>query len=121
MFISTVQDLINALRTRNPEAQVFLMTQRKNPRENLLAGVVGREEMVDQRYRVENGIQPDDVFLAVGRQLRPGSLSAWIVAESRDLAPQANDEVPRTRWQITLAQIAKQHLGIETLQVRNTD
>ena len=77
----TVRDLILLLQSRNPNAQVFLMTQRKAPFENHLAGVVGREEMADQDWRVEPGIADDDVFLVVGKRIRPGSLSAWIEAE----------------------------------------
>jgi hypothetical protein len=77
----TVRDLIFHLQSRNPNAQVFLMTQRKAPFENHLAGVVGREEMADQDWRLEPGIGSDDVFLVVGRRIRPGSLSAWIQAE----------------------------------------
>jgi hypothetical protein len=79
--MTTVKDLINSLQDRNPEAQVFFMTQRKQPFENHIAGVVGREEMTDQRWRFEPGIGTDDVFLVVGRRIRPGSLSAWLVAE----------------------------------------
>jgi len=77
----TVRDLIAILQSRNPNAQVFLMTQRKAPFENHLAGVVGREEMTDQDWRVGPGIADDDVFLVVGKRIRPGSLSAWIEAE----------------------------------------
>jgi len=77
----TVRDLIALLQSRNPNAQVLLMTQRKAPFENHLAGVVGREEMADQDWRVEPGVADDDVFLVVGKRIRPGSLSAWIEAE----------------------------------------
>src|SRR5262245_58292885 len=90
------KDLIATLKTRNPEAQVFLMTTRKQPFENLLLGVVGREDMFDQRLRSEPGIAADDVFLVVGRRLRPGSFSAWIVSENNDTFVRPTGEVPAT-------------------------
>ncbi len=78
--MTTVKDLIATLQTRNPNAQVYFMTQRRQPFENHIAGVVGREEMADQAWRIEPGVARDDVFLVTGRRIRPGSLSAWIIA-----------------------------------------
>jgi hypothetical protein len=75
------KDLIAILQSRNPESLVGLMTQRKQPFENAILGVVEREEMSDQRFRFERGISADDLFIVVGKRVRPGSLSAWIVAE----------------------------------------
>ena len=77
----TIKELIATLQTRNLNAQVYFMTQRKQPFENHIAGVVGREEMADQAWRIEPGVARDDVFLVTGRRIRPGSLSAWIIAE----------------------------------------
>ncbi len=94
--MTKIKDLIATLKTRNPEAQVFMMTTRKQPFENYLAGVVGREEMLDQQWREELGIAPDDVFLVVGKRIRPGSLSAWIVAEHRADTEQPEVEIPRS-------------------------
>ena len=54
--MTTIKHRIATLQTRNPNAQVYLMTQRKQPFENHLAGVVGREEMADQAWRIESGI-----------------------------------------------------------------
>lgn len=118
--MTTVKNLVNCLQGRNPDAQVFLMTQRKQPFENHLAGVVGREEMLDQQWRLELGVGHDDVFLVVGRRIRPGSLSAWIVAEHAQRAAQVDrgDATTSTAWKATLQQIAQQHLRIDTLEVR---
>lgn len=90
--MTMINDLIG---TRNPEAQVFLMTTRKQPFENQLFGVVGREEMSDQRWRADPGIGTDDVFLVVGPRIRPGSLSAWIVVERRAVARSRGSRPPR--------------------------
>jgi hypothetical protein len=59
--MTKIKNLIATLTTRNPEAQVFMMTTRKQPFENYVAGVVGREEMLDQQWREEPGIASDDV------------------------------------------------------------
>src|SRR5437868_336957 len=119
--MTKIKDLIATLKTRNPEAHVFTMTTRKQPFENYLAGVVGREDMFDQKFRSEPGIAADDVFLVVGRRIRPGSLSAWIVAEhhdtiahvhpAADLQASDHDELAGA----TLADIAREHLGGELL------
>jgi len=117
--MTTVKDLINTLQTRNPSAQVFLATQRKAPHENYLAGVVGREEMADQRFRIEPGVRTDDVFLVVGKRIRPGSLSAWILAETRPLqALVADSDAALPPWQATLKHIAQHHLQVATLRER---
>ena len=118
--MTTTKDLIAILKTRNPNAQVFFMTQRKQPFENHLAGVVGREEMADQQWRFEPGIAPDDVFLVVGRRIRPGSLSAWIVAERQAAAALPATEMPATDTSepmaVALAEIARQHLQLKFLE-----
>jgi hypothetical protein len=76
-----IKDLVVSLLRFNPEAQVFFMTTRKSPFENAIAGIVQRSEMLDQLGRDEYGVEADDVFLTVGRRIRPGSLSAWIIPE----------------------------------------
>jgi hypothetical protein len=119
--MTTVKDLINSLLTRHPDAQVFFMTQRKQPFENHVAGVVGREEMLDQQWRVEPGVERDDVFLVVGKRIRPGSLSGWIVAESQAAQAPADDDTTMTRWKATMTQIAEHYLGIDTLEERGRD
>ena len=117
--MTKIKDLIATLKTRNPEAQVFMMTTRKQPFENYVAGVVGREEMLDQQWREEPGIASDDVFLVVGRRIRPGSLSAWIVAEHRAaMEPAGVDPPANERDELagaTLADIAREHLGVDLL------
>ncbi len=99
--MTKIKDLIATLKTRNPEAQVFMMTTRKQPCENYLAGVVGREDMFDQKFRREPGVAADDVFLVVGKRIRPGS--AWNVCDHHDtivhpgvdLAPGNEEELMR--------------------------
>lgn len=117
--MTKIKDLIADLATRNPEAQAFFMTTRKQPFENRIVGVVGREEMFDQRWRVDEGIAPDDVFLVVGKRLRPGSYSAWIVAEHRANHPDA----PRrafvgaddAQMDAEIAHIVESHLDVAPL------
>jgi len=110
-----IKDLVSLLLSHNPNAQAFFMTQRKQPFENHIAGVVARSQMADQEGRDEDGIAQDDVFLAVGKRIRPGSLSAWIVAERGpregvDLrAPEGHAE-----REAILVGIARDHLDIES-------
>jgi hypothetical protein len=116
-----IKDLIATLKTRNPEAQVFMMTTRRSPFENHLAGVVGREDMFDQKFRNEPGIAPDDVFLVVGRRIRPGSLSAWIVSEHHDTIVHPGGDVRPSDEQesmaATLADIVREHLdNVDSLE-----
>jgi hypothetical protein len=82
----TNKDLISILLTYKPEAQVVFMTQRAQPFENHIAGVVSRAEMDDQIGRIDAGISQTDIFLVVGRRIRPGSLSAWVLAERNQAA-----------------------------------
>jgi hypothetical protein len=119
--MTKTKDLIAALTTRNPEAQVFMMTTRKQPFENVLLGVVGREDMFDQRFRNEPGIAADDVFLVVGKRLRPGSFSAWIVSEHHDTIARPTLEVPGRdndeMMTATLADIVREHLdNVDSLE-----
>ena len=96
------------------------MTQRRQPFENHIAGVVGREEMADQAWRIEPGIARDDVFLVTGRRIRPGSLSAWIIAEHRQLVSgHAADETTSEfsgKMAEALTEIARHHLRIDSLE-----
>jgi hypothetical protein len=119
--MTKIKDLIATLKTRNSEAQVFLMTTRKSPFENHLAGVVGREDMFDQKFRSEPGIAADDVFLVVGRRIRPGSLSAWIVCEHHDTIVHPGVDVrPSDEQELmaaTLADIVREHLdNVDSLE-----
>jgi hypothetical protein len=118
--MTLVKDLIATLQTRNPNAQVYQMTQRKQPFENHLAGVVGREEMADQAWRIEPGIAPDDVFLVTGKRIRPGSLSAWIIAEHhQQVGERATDAAVNEftgKMAEVLTGIAKQHLRLDSLE-----
>ena len=116
----TIKELIATLQTRNPNAQVYFMTQRKQPFENHIAGVVGREEMADQAWRIEPGVARDDVFLVTGRRIRPGSLSAWIIAEHRQLVSRHAADATASEFSGKMAEalteIARQHLRIDTLE-----
>lgn len=119
--MTKIKDLIATLTARNPEAHVFMMTTRKQPFENYLTGVVGREEMLDQRWRDEPGIAPDDVFLVVGKRIRPGSLSAWIVAEHQSATAQPAVEYPTSSddelMEATLTDIVREHLdNVDSLE-----
>src|SRR6266496_530344 len=117
--MTKIRDLIATLKTRNPEAQVFMMTTRKQPFENYLAGVVGRDDMFDQKFRSEPGIAADDVFLVVGRRIRPGSLTAWIVSEHHNTIAHPAFDVSATDdaelMAATLADIVREHLDIDGL------
>jgi len=118
--MTLVKDLIATLQTRNPNAQLYLMTQRKQPFENHLTGVVGREEMADQAWRVEPGIARDDVFLVTGKRIRPGSLSAWIIAEHHQQVGERAIDAAVNEFTGKMAEvltgIAKQHLHIDSLE-----
>jgi hypothetical protein len=121
--MTKIKDLIATLQTRNPEAQVFMMTTRKQPFENYVAGIVGRDEMADQQWRLEPGIAPDDIFLVVGKRIRPGSLSAWIIAEHRAATRQhpVVESPPSDDAELMaamLADIVREHLDIDSLEDR---
>jgi hypothetical protein len=111
-----IKDLVVLLLAQNPNAQAFFMTQRKQPFENHIAGIVARWQMVDQDGRDEPGIAEDDVFLTVGKRIRPGSLSAWLLAEraEREAANLQSVDEPDSR-DATLATIAREHLDVESL------
>jgi hypothetical protein len=122
--MTTIKELIATLQTRKPNAQVYRMTTRKQPFENHLLGVVGREEMLDQAWRIEPGIAPDDVLLVTGKRIRPGSLSAWIIAERRQLGGERGAAAPMEfsgRMAEALTGIAREHLGIDTLDDASWD
>jgi len=110
-----IKDLVSLLLAHSPNAQAYFMTQRKQPYENVIAGVVARSQMADQEGREEDGIAPDDVFLTVGKRVRPGSLSAWIVAERgprEGVALQAPEG--HAQREAVLVGIAREHLDIES-------
>jgi len=81
------------------------MTQRKEPYENYLAGVVGRDQMTDQAGRVTPGAAEDDVFLVVGKRVRRGSPEAWTVAERAETVAHAtsNQDQPSSRASLTFS------------------
>jgi hypothetical protein len=111
-----IKDLVTLLLGHNPNAQALLMTPRKQPYENRIAGVVARAQMTDQEGRDEPGIAADDVFLAVGKRIRPGSLSAWIVAE-RPKPPGVALQLAgaSAEREAMLEGIAREHLDVESL------
>src|SRR3954466_16148127 len=76
--------------------------------------------MADQAWRIELGIARDDVFLVTGKRIRPGSLSAWIIAEHRQLvsghAADATTSEFSGKMAEVLTEIARHHLRIDTLE-----
>lgn len=78
----TVAELIDILSDLDPDARVYLMTQKAWPFENRLAGVSVRsefEEVDDDKPEGDAYARPSDVFLCEGDQLRYGSADAWNV------------------------------------------
>ena len=74
----------------------------------------------DQARRIEPGIAQDDVFLVTGKRIRPGSLSAWIIAEHRQQVGERTTD-PATselsgKMAEVLTEIARHHLRIDTLE-----
>ncbi|MEO7733815.1 MAG: hypothetical protein ABIY55_22815 [Kofleriaceae bacterium] len=114
-----IKDIIDLLLAHNPNANALLMTNRKQPFENHLVGVVARSEMADQVGRVEAGIATDDVFLVVGKRIRPGSLSAWIVAERVSGRDQPVDRLEQR--EAAIAAVARCHLQLDTLDPDDPD
>jgi hypothetical protein len=84
LTMTTARDLISFLQQCNPDAEILLMTQRKDPYENHIAGVVMRADLSGQDGRHEPGMGHDDVFLVVGKRIRQGNPSAWLHAEQSD-------------------------------------
>lgn len=91
-----VSKLIELLSDLDPDADVYVMSQRSYPFENALDGVTIREDFVDcddddveadddpeapgpdDRWSApESKLPRNDVFLLEGRQLRYGSSAAW--------------------------------------------
>jgi hypothetical protein len=108
-----IKELIGLLLAHSPSAQAYFMTQRKQPFENHIAGVVSRAQMADQHGCEEEGIAGDDVFLTVGKRIRPGSLSAWILPERAE----REGVVPLESWECDriLDAIAEEFLDIDLL------
>jgi len=78
-----VQDLIEQLEDLDPEAQVYLMTQRDWPFEQRIVHVAIREnfeDVEDEECRDPSEYparKPDDVFIVAGDQIRYGNKNAW--------------------------------------------
>lgn len=76
-----VQELIEILSEKDPNAEVRIMCQPSWPFEYDLLGVVSREEFdsecSDEEGNWENDISPKDVFIVQGGQLRYGDKGAW--------------------------------------------
>lgn len=71
-----VKELIQALESYDPDAEVLLATQPSWPFENRVFGVVSREEMNPGGLPPSEGAN-SDVLLLEGTQLRYGSKAAW--------------------------------------------
>ena len=91
-----VSELIELLSDLDPDAEVYMMSQRNYPFEVALDGVTVREDFVecddedddsddedeapsahDRWSTPESRLPRNDVFLLEGRQLRYGSSAAW--------------------------------------------
>jgi hypothetical protein len=75
-----VSELIEILNDCDPEASVFVMTQRNYPLEATLHGVSVREEFSDDED-TDRDRAPNDVVLLEGRNIGYGSSDAWAVAQ----------------------------------------
>jgi hypothetical protein len=74
----TVRELIRVLESMPKSATVLLGTQESYPFENELAGVVQRHDFMHREDEDwEDGVEPDDVLLLEGDQLRYGNSDAW--------------------------------------------
>jgi hypothetical protein len=71
-----VKELIQALESYEPDAEVLMATQPSWPFENRVFGVVSREEMSPDAPPPHDGANTD-VLLLEGTQLRYGSKAAW--------------------------------------------
>ena len=71
-----VRDLIQALESHDPDAEVVLCIQSQWPLEATLLGAVSREEMQGPDAAPSSG-SSTDVLLVEGSQLRYGSKAAW--------------------------------------------
>jgi hypothetical protein len=78
-----VRELIKILNDCDPDAEVLLASQPNYPFEYAVAGVVTREDFLDQddsegdEPELPNGERLDDVLLCEGQQLRYGDREAW--------------------------------------------
>lgn len=76
-----VRDLIEELEVMDQDAEVLIMIQENWPFECDLHGVVKREDFNDEDDEdggdYGDGLDPSDVFLVQGSQLRYGSKRAW--------------------------------------------
>jgi hypothetical protein len=72
-----VRDLIEALESYDPDAQVLLCTQSQWPLEAHLAGLTSREEMQGPDAAPPRDGASSDVLLIEGQQVRYGSKAAW--------------------------------------------
>ncbi|MGN6107593.1 MAG: hypothetical protein ACTHU0_20960 [Kofleriaceae bacterium] len=61
----------------DPNAKVFIMSQKHWPFEYAVDGIAVREELQGDDERLEEGTSTSDVFIVEGEQLRYGSGAAW--------------------------------------------
>lgn len=82
-----VKELIEILEGMNPEAEVYTMSQKQWPFENVVKAVVERDlfEEVDREEEDAKAQEDpyyrrktvDDVFIVEGKQIRYGNKEAW--------------------------------------------
>jgi hypothetical protein len=70
-----VHQLIELLEGADPNADVCLMSQPAWPLEYAVAGIAVREDFAEDGEAAD--LQPNDVFILEGAQLRYGSEAAW--------------------------------------------
>jgi hypothetical protein len=75
----TVRELIKMLEELPPRATVLIGSQPSYPFENELAGVVQRTDFMHREDEdwVDEDVEPTDVLLLEGDQLRYGNSDAW--------------------------------------------
>ena len=77
-----VRELIELLKTQNPDAEVTMVTQPNWPLEYALAGVAVRSDLLDEdvdpakQERYADGTAASDVILVEGTWLRCGQTTA---------------------------------------------
>lgn len=81
-----VKELFAFLKDMDPEATVLIMSQANWPFEYSVSRITTRASMLDEdededdtedESMTRDGMQPSDVFLVEGTQLRYGSRRAW--------------------------------------------
>lgn len=93
-----VRELIELLKTQDPDAEVTMVFQPNWPLEYALAGVAVRSELLDRAtQRLADGTAATDVVLVQGRQLGYGQRTAWEASRWLEREPPCMDDAPVAR------------------------